>query len=53
MAVQGVGAGMRVFEKSSKLENVCYDIRGPVLAVMPDYPPLDCGCNPVRRKDWH
>lgn len=22
---------MRVFEKSSKLENVCYDIRGPVL----------------------
>ena len=22
---------MRTFEKSSKLENVCYDIRGPVM----------------------
>ena len=22
---------MRTFQKSSKLENVCYDVRGPVL----------------------
>ena len=24
-------ANMRTFDKSSKLDNVCYDVRGPVL----------------------
>ena len=29
--IKKCGVSMRIFEKSTKLNNVCYDIRGPVM----------------------